>query len=244
MQVVGDQSDCSDKGAQTHNGFSFASQEVNADFLLRYWRSFGIDGLGSFGGMPTVSIRVGADKIVFIIHKGLLCEASPFFKAAFTLKFEEYRTGTMSLPEDDVDTFNPFVRWLYSGNLAYDDGDCCFQLAKLYILADKLRVKELKNCVIDKIIYIFLKWRPTLKTVVFGHVCANCPEGSGLRRLLATWCVWHVKMEWFGDPLNRETLDIPGFGGDLAIAFASKSSSGSKTSPLEARPSSFHDVIL
>ena len=66
-----------------------------------------------FYDIPTVALVVGKSKRAFHVHVDLLCDASPFFKAAFTGKFKENSEKTMQLPEDDECTFELFVDWLY-----------------------------------------------------------------------------------------------------------------------------------
>lgn len=66
-----------------------------------------------FYDVPTVTIIVGENKRSFHIHVDLLCDASSFFKAAFTGAFKESSEKTMYLPEDDEGTFELFVDWLY-----------------------------------------------------------------------------------------------------------------------------------
>ena len=66
-----------------------------------------------FCDVPTVSLVVGENKRSFHIHVDLLCDASSFFKAAYTGTFKEGSEKTMQLPEEDESTFEFFVDWLY-----------------------------------------------------------------------------------------------------------------------------------
>ncbi|KAL8990915.1 MAG: hypothetical protein Q9169_007996, partial [Polycauliona sp. 2 TL-2023] len=88
-----------------------------------------------------IQLNVGAEKALFHVHKGLICESSPFFKAAFTGEFKEEKSGSMLLDEDDPHLFGHVVQWLYHGklkahsNLETDTDNEWEQLCRLYILA-------------------------------------------------------------------------------------------------------------
>ncbi|KAK4500583.1 hypothetical protein PRZ48_008772 [Zasmidium cellare] len=60
----------------------------------------------------TVTLVVGASKIPFVVHKGLLCKYSPFFHDLFHGK--EAAAGRVELDTDNVRDFILFLSWLYS----------------------------------------------------------------------------------------------------------------------------------
>ena len=64
-----------------------------------------------------VEIKVGPRQVLFNVHKGLLCNASSFFKAALDGGIKEVSERQIALPEDDPRTFKRFQLWLYSGSL-------------------------------------------------------------------------------------------------------------------------------
>lgn len=70
--------------------------------------------MDSLKGEPVVTLYVGNDREVFYIHRNLLCNASPVFKAAFAGKFRESSELSMELPDEDVDSLNRLVQWLYT----------------------------------------------------------------------------------------------------------------------------------
>jgi hypothetical protein len=53
-------------------------------------------------------------KQTFRVHKDLICQYSPFFKAAFDGTFEESQTQTMRMEDVDTDLFGILVHWLYT----------------------------------------------------------------------------------------------------------------------------------
>ena len=74
-----------------------------------------------------VTIFVGKSKRPFYLHLDLLCDASPFFKAAFAGNFKEASEKTMQLPDVRESTFELFADWLYYQRYEMlpgeDDGD-------------------------------------------------------------------------------------------------------------------------
>ncbi|KAM0794026.1 hypothetical protein BDR22DRAFT_902504 [Usnea florida] len=59
----------------------------------------------------------------FFIYQHLLCNASPFFKAAFQGEGTEQGQTSLCLPSVDHDTMNHVVPWLYSGDLSREAGE-------------------------------------------------------------------------------------------------------------------------
>lgn len=91
-------------------------------------------------------LYVGSENMRFDIHQHQLFEVSTFFKAAFTSQYEESSEKSMDLLEDDVDTFELIVQWLYTkechiwnndGEELDDDGDYFMQAVRLLVFADK-----------------------------------------------------------------------------------------------------------
>lgn len=63
-----------------------------------------------------VDILVGSVKHVSRIHKDLICVRLRFFDRIFNGRFKEAQEQIATLPENDVDSFELFVRWLYEEN--------------------------------------------------------------------------------------------------------------------------------
>lgn len=58
-----------------------------------------------------VTIVASGEK--FVVHKDLICYASPFFDRAFNGAFLEGKTQQMKLPDVETSLFGVFVNWLY-----------------------------------------------------------------------------------------------------------------------------------
>ena len=64
-----------------------------------------------------VIVKVGPSKTPFNMHKGLLCNAAPYFKAAFDGNFTEAKCAVLELLEEDVVMFKRFQLWVYTDKL-------------------------------------------------------------------------------------------------------------------------------
>ena len=71
----------------------------------------------------TATVIVGAAKTPFVLHKGLACHYSDFFREAFQSRFLEAEIHLVRLEDEDVETFSDFLAWLYTGEL--DFLPCC-----------------------------------------------------------------------------------------------------------------------
>ncbi|KAL8842350.1 MAG: hypothetical protein Q9205_006630 [Flavoplaca limonia] len=207
-----------------------------------------------FGDNPIVQLKLGAVGKIFYVHQGLICESSPFFRAAFTGGFKE-NSGSINLEEDDPDIFGHIVQWLYRGKLEtlskveVDTGfDYWMKLFQLYVLADKYGMRLLKNAVMDLLFQTRDRrknketetHKPPQQSCV-TYVYENTAPGSQLRRFLVIYYVWHIKLEWFNLSSTIEWLEAnPAFGAELPQAFASRTTGAS--SPFYDR-SSFNKSI-
>lgn len=70
--------------------------------------------------------------------------------------WNESETGSVGLPDDDPDTFQVYLYWLYYKKLPVKSENPCYseylQLAKAVVLGDKLRDPDFENSAIDAII--------------------------------------------------------------------------------------------
>ncbi|MCJ1435528.1 hypothetical protein MMC27_004902 [Xylographa pallens] len=100
-----------------------------------------------------VHVKIGDNAQDFGVHKGLLCEASSYFKGALSRDFQEAREKIVHLREDDVGTFQRFHLWLYTGCIL--DSDESLEslsprlLVDLYIWADLRGIPKLQDLISD-----------------------------------------------------------------------------------------------
>ncbi|KAL8822219.1 MAG: hypothetical protein Q9191_007044, partial [Dirinaria sp. TL-2023a] len=140
-----------------------------------------------------VLIKVGPEKTEFGIHKGVLCNASPFFRAALEGGFKETVEQTLELPEAAVDAFKLFQFWLYSRRFekpsAYADTEETWtSFVQLYIFAEVHGMPELQNDVMDILCALFELGYPFDWSAI-TDVYKDCPSNSPLRRVIVDMCV-------------------------------------------------------
>ena len=121
------------------------------------------------GPDSTITVIVGQprDQSTWHIHRNLLVAKSQFFKAALSGNFEESKTDTVHLVEEENEIFSLVVLWLYSSlgdrtgcmlptELIYSD---TLTLVKIYCTADKLKIESLKTCVFSRLYMSHPFWK-------------------------------------------------------------------------------------
>ena len=96
-----------------------------------------------------VTIKVGKDLDEFNIHKNLLCDKSPYYKAMFNGQFIEGNKQVAEEKEVSLEAFALFHAWLYSGSVPEDltpiiGGKCDNDkvLVELYVFGDKTMLRN------------------------------------------------------------------------------------------------------
>lgn len=70
---------------------------------------------------PTVTLLVGADKILFNTSQHVLCRL-PFFRAALQGQFREASEQSLTMPEDEPQNIAAMIEFLYTNNYTYQYG--------------------------------------------------------------------------------------------------------------------------
>ncbi|KAK3174362.1 hypothetical protein OEA41_001606 [Lepraria neglecta] len=98
-------------------------------------------------------VKVGPKKTIFKIHKTLLCNSSPYFKAAFEGHFKEATEQVFELLEEDVTVFEHFQLRLYTNSILQkgetEKKVSWNTLLSLYIFAEMRAIPHCQNAVID-----------------------------------------------------------------------------------------------
>lgn len=163
-----------------------------------------------------MKVVVGAEKQCFYIHPSALAARSKFFEAALKKEWRPNNEQPVELPEDDPDSFNIYLRWLYFGNVALQptglsvllDSDLSYlSLAKLYSLGEKLLDTYFQDCVINAMVLRSRNEANSNQCSYPGHpaiqtIYRGTPSTSPARRLLVdiwaglgeeTWILHGVK---------------------------------------------------
>ena len=101
----------------------------------------------------TVEVVVGEEARSFVLHKPLLISVSRFFKRTFEGGFKEATENKLTLPEEQIDIFQRFQLWLYTGSpLAKEEFPSEVPwgiLLSLYIFAECYDIPHLCNATMD-----------------------------------------------------------------------------------------------
>lgn len=157
------------------------------------------------------------------MHKTFLCDASPFFRAALEGHFKETTDGFVKLPEDEPDTIDRFLGWLYWED--YDikqlvkdetDTECWSAIIDDHVFADKVQVEAFQNHIVDQVLKA---WQShDLKVMSLGAVLkiyTDTPDTSSLRRL-AVAMYEYVSPDWFRTAALAKGLEnVPQFAAEL-----------------------------
>ena len=68
----------------------------------------------------TLTVLVGQDEKPFLVHTAYICKTSGFFAKAYSHGWKEDRERIVRLPEADVELFQAYLYWTYTGNLEVD----------------------------------------------------------------------------------------------------------------------------
>ena len=165
----------------------------------------------------------------------MICKESPFFKSAFmgAGQFEETAQKSMKLPEDDPETIDWMLQWIYFKAYPFDrkaakEGDqqaqiALWQLAYLYVAADKYGITALKNDVVNQL-FMFADLASYLPDdSVVEYIYNNTTPHSKLRQLIVEWHISFVSFKWFKHDVDgsfvRENSD---FSADLMTEMAAR----------------------
>jgi hypothetical protein len=101
----------------------------------------------------------------FDAHTSLLKSESGFFRGCLVHNFVEAASGVIRFPEDRIDDFIYFLKWLYSGNLTVaptpleitkDSWPILFRrYLRAYVLGNKLICPRYQNAVVEKMMKLF-----------------------------------------------------------------------------------------
>ena len=104
----------------------------------------------SYHDTPMVEVAVGGihePERIFYIHAGVLVRSSQFFKSALQPYFTSGEQKRVCLPDESVEDFGTFARWVYDRNdLSYAN---YLNYAKVYVLAEILIAPTLKQDILE-----------------------------------------------------------------------------------------------
>ncbi|KAK5957939.1 hypothetical protein OHC33_001129 [Knufia fluminis] len=87
----------------------------------------------------------------FIVYKDLLCDKIPFARAYLQNGFKEEQEGVIRIREwSDKDIMQRLLVWLFEDKIVTGQNTTISDLTKLYILADRLMISDLKTEIVNR----------------------------------------------------------------------------------------------
>ena len=199
-----------------------------------------------------MTLVAGSDQTACHVHQDLLCNASPVFKAAFSGAFKESSDRSILLPEDDAESVERLIQWLYTKHFqlvkptsTVTQEECYMQLATLNTLAEKYNIVALKNQIVDELFTLteHRDFNTPPQRPVISYVYNNTSEGSYFRKILVAWYTWMIDFTWYGKDVSTQVLQsIPDFATDLSKSLGLRIAHPKKTNPLLSSSSAFHET--
>ena len=184
-----------------------------------------------FSAIEMVLLVVGGEKTEISVHENVLFEASPVFKTAFTSKFKEGSERSIYLPDDDADLMDALIQNLYAPESGFRQIDSRMELLRLYVLADKYDIVQVKNRLCYRLVYIIQRQPPSESEVEFVYENTTSKK-KPMRRLITDWFIWAIESTWFNKEENRSWLmSVPEFAVDVCAVQANIFATRSKPHP-------------
>lgn len=118
----------------------------------------------------SVTLIVGPEKRELLVHANYISRRSAFFEASLKKEWLEGQTRTVTLPEDDYDVVTAYLKFIYSGRLdttlvhmstttrtKEEHSGHFLELAKLYVLGNKLMDDDVKTAVVKEVHRFFVE---------------------------------------------------------------------------------------
>lgn len=149
----------------------------------------------------------------FYLHEDQAVKFSDVIAAAVKGGFKEAEERAVKMPEDDPELFKIFAAFTYSGAIhCSKPGDAMIdhiaqhgRLAKLWILAEKMRACEFKDAIVDAMVDR-VKCTGKCSAALHKTIYANSFGPSGMRRLVVDVVVWGWPQGSLNDAVYSEAL--------------------------------------
>ncbi|KAJ9603689.1 hypothetical protein H2200_011875 [Cladophialophora chaetospira] len=168
----------------------------------------------SYARSPIISILVGESQVEYTAHEAVLVAKCPFFEKCFNSGMAESHSGVVELPEEDCETFDHFIEYIYGGKLnSYtgldkDSDRVVNATMKDLALAEKFCMFDWHNLVIDRLRKVWQEGyiAPSHVSWVVDHLS----ETSKLYQLAMAQLAYNTVFDidnWLTSPGNEEEND-------------------------------------
>lgn len=159
-----------------------------------------------------VDIHVGQGEAArdFRIHKKLLCSKVPYFDKMFNGGFKEAVQNSVTLPEDNPESFDILQCWVYTGVLrpletTFNENrtswTSSWDVGYMYNLSDRLCLLSLR----DRVLVEYLDKMEEQKFCPAWASCGRFLTQPHQSPVCASWCYLHCIIFCMG---NQETMPI------------------------------------
>jgi hypothetical protein len=185
-------------------------------------------------GEEMVDIYVGPEEVHFRIHKRILCDRVPYFHKMFTSGFKEGSENTARFPEDDPDSFDMLVDWIYFYNIRGlakmkdSDGNdiITWDPVRFYCLAEKLCLPMVMDNIMDTLRKYHKKMQELPSPDFIYRAYASTSDKSPLRNyclmtiryILADLSKDETEEGWPTSEIQKLFKDHDGFASDYITA--------------------------
>ncbi|ESZ93752.1 hypothetical protein SBOR_5850 [Sclerotinia borealis F-4128] len=187
--------------------------------------------LGSLTEMVKLLVGSEARPETILVHKNLLCAASPFFEAACKPEWQVDEECVIVLPEDKPKLIKLLVYWIYNHEIVYLASWKSLELTRAlintYILAEKYQMPQLQNDIIDAMVYEIVEMGNYIFSPDSTMIYDNTLPSSKLRLLAVNFGLYkphRLYLDLFGQ--ERISKD---FVWELAVSFCKDEAAGGKT---------------
>ncbi|RVX74801.1 hypothetical protein B0A52_01078 [Exophiala mesophila] len=157
------------------------------------------DDIDNFTTSEIVTVFVGHKRKRFFLHRGLICDRSPFMEKCLKKdRFDEGYKNEVYLSEDDPKAFSIIVDWIYRSKIPQRTDpafDVC-DMSAAYGMADKFGMEELQNTIMDHVrMSLGRREGEMCKTPHFAALAlthSSGPPKSPLKRFLVEHMVFHM----------------------------------------------------
>lgn len=172
-----------------------------------------------------ISVLVGLEEYLFLVHKDIICAKSRFFAAAYSERWIEGKERKFRLPDVDASVFQSYLAWVYCKQLDVTYFDSNFidedipdrartvaMYFELYLLGDSLDDIRLRNKVLQTLV-LDTESLPRPETV--RQVWKNTLESSLVRRMMVDRVTIRVRRTYL---LENPAKYLQGFVQQVAAA--------------------------
>ena len=168
----------------------------------------------------TVTLLVGESEEPLLVHKDVLCAASPVFESACKIEWEKAEDRVIRLKEYDPRIVEILVTWMYNDEIYFpsdlaiwieEQGDCKYTrsdaLALLTIMAENFQMPRLLNDIVDSFLRLATDFPPDsvhLRSVDQVYRNTSSTLTDGVRKALIQILGFSRNNETFLDQLNNQ----------------------------------------